>query len=120
MFDSNLLFKNAAVTTDGFGTELTLKKTPAAGVWVEIACTAVTGTGTPTVNTVLYGKATASVASSDTVLATFPAITATGRVCRLVQTDLLYVRPYFTVTGTTPSLTLTMGIVSGPVQDAVV
>ena len=114
MFDSNLLFSNAAVTTaTGNSTALDIKKTPADGVTVEIAVTAASGT-TPTLNAVVKESDDNSTYND---VVTFAQITTTGRFTRVVQSKKRYLRITYTVGGTTPSFTITAGIVSGGLPD---
>ncbi len=111
MFDANLLFTNGtAVTTNGDSTVIDLKKTPASGVPVEIAVTAVTGTGTPTLDAVC---AESDDNSNYNTVVTFPQITAVGVTTRVVQSKKRYLKLTYTVGGTTPSFTTKAGIVSG-------
>lgn len=123
MFDSNLLFSSAqVVTADAFSTNaLDLAKTPAGGDWLEVAVTAVSGTS-PTLDITCYGKATdASWATTDNEIGILGTqITAVGRYFFKIQSDLRYAKVNYDVGGTTPSFTVTCGIVSGPQQDAVV
>lgn len=115
MFDSNLLFHNAAaLTATGNSSGLDIKKTPADGVWVEIAVTAVAGT-TPTADFKVQESDNDSTYND---VVTFPQITATGRHFRLVQSKKRYLRLARTIGGTTPSFTVTAGIVSGIQRDA--
>lgn len=116
MFDSNLLFHNAAaLTATGNSSGLQIEKTSEGGVWVEIAVTAVSGTS-PTAD---FKVQESDNDSTYTDVVTFPQITAAGRYFRLVQTDKKYVRLNRTIGGTSPSFTVTAGIVSGPQRDAV-
>lgn len=119
MFDANLLFTNAAaVTTSGNSSALDIKKTPAEGVPVEIAVTAVAGSTTGL-------TLDAAVQESDNnstynTVATFPQITAAGRYTRVVQSKKRYLRiAYVAGAATGLSFTLTAGIVSGNLPDQV-
>lgn len=101
-FDSNQLFKDAAVTADGNSTALQLGP----GEY-DITCrvTAVSGTS-PTMDV--------TVAESDdnstyNTLATFPQMTAKGQWHRKVKTQKKYLRLAFDVGGTSPSFTITAG-----------
>lgn len=119
MFDSNNLFSNGQVVTANAmaTTELNIAKTSARGVWVEVVVTAASGTS-PTLDIALKEKASASVASSDRTVRQFAQMTSTGRQCFLVQTKQPYVNLSYTVGGTSPSFTVTAGIVSGPQRDS--
>lgn len=118
MFDSQLLFHNAvALTTNGDSASLDLGKTAADGQWIEIAVTVVGGTGTPTINFKVQESNDDSSYNDDVV---FPAITAVGNYYRKVQSDKRYLRLNRTVSGTTPSFTVTAGPVSYPEKQAVV
>lgn len=110
MFDANLLFTNGtAITTNGDSTVIDLKKTPAGGVPVEIAVTAVTGTS-PTLDAVC---AESDNNSDYNTVVTFPQITAAGVTTRVVQSKKRYLKLTYTVGGTDPSFTTKAGIVSG-------
>ena len=114
MFDSNLLFYNAtAVTADGNGTDLDIQKTTVDGVWVEVICTAVSGTS-PTCDLKVQESDDDSTYND---VVTFPQITTTGRWVRKVQSKKRYLRMAADVGGTSPSFTLTAGIVTGIQRD---
>lgn len=118
MFDTDLLFSNAAtITQDGFGTAVQVDKTPADGVWIEIAVTALSGS-TPLLDCTVYEHTNTTQTTANQVLATFPQISATGRYFRLVQTKKSHLHLHYNVTGTSFSATVTAGIVSGPTPDA--
>jgi len=117
MFDANLLFSNAAVlTVTANSAELDLRGTAADGVDVEVAVTAASGTG-PTLDPVVQHSDTSG--SGFAALTTFAQITATGRATRRVQSDKRFLRIAYTVGGTSPSFTVTAGIVSGKPTDQV-
>lgn len=114
MFDTNLLFHNAAaLTATGNSSGLDVQKTPAGGVWVEIVVSAVSGTS-PTVD---FKVQESNDDSTYNDVVTFAQITATGRHARLVQSKKRYLRLARAIGGTTPSFTVTAGIVSGPQQE---
>ena len=114
MFDANLLFHNAAaLTATGNSSGLDIKKTAAEGVVVEIDVTAVTGTS-PTMDFIVQESNDDSTYNN---LVTFAQITAVGRWQRRVQSKKRYLRLGRTAGGTTPSFTVTAGIVSGPLVD---
>ena len=114
MFDSNLLFYNAAaVTADGNSSSLHIYKTDTDGVWVEVVCTAKSGTS-PTIDLKIQESDDDST-YNDVVV--FPQITTTGRWVRKVQSKKAYLRMAADVGGTTPSFTLTAGIVTGIQRD---
>ncbi len=118
-FDSNLLFSSAQVvtTTADSTTSLNIKKTPAKGVPIEIAVTAQSGSGSPTLDAVVK-ESTDGVTYVN--LVTFDQITTTGRWTRQVQTQKAYLKITYTIGGTTsPSFTVTSGIVSGAPFDQV-
>jgi hypothetical protein len=110
MYDANLLFTSAsAITTDGVSTNLAVYKTPAAGLWVQIDVTAVSGTS-PTLDVSVLEKDGTSIAATDQKVVVFPQITAVGSYRRLVQSKKSHLALYYDVGGTTPSFTLTSGI----------
>lgn len=116
MFDTNLLFHNAAaLTASGNSSGLDVQKTPGGGVWVEIVVSAVSGTS-PTAD---FKVQESNDDSTYNDVATFAQIVATGRHARLVQSKKRYLRLARTIGGTTPSFTVTAGIVSGAPQDQV-
>lgn len=115
MYDNNLLFHDAAaLNSNGNSSGLNIGKTPAKGVWVEIAVTAASGTS-PTIDFVVQESDDDSTYND---LVTFEQITETGRWSRLVQSKKPYLRLNRTLGGTSPSFTVTAGIVSGPQRDA--
>jgi len=114
MFDANLLFHNAAaLTASGNSSSLDVKKTPVAGVPVEVVVTAVSGT-TPTLDLVVQES---DDDSNWNDVVTFKQITGTGRWGGLVQSKKRYLRLARTVGGTTPSFTVTAGINTGFERD---
>lgn len=123
MWDNNLLFSSAqVVTATGFSTNaLLFAKSKADGIWVELAVSAVSGT-TPTLDVTAYTKDVDSAwATTDRTAGLSQAqITAAGRYLFRVQTKNQYVKLRYVVSGTTPSFTITAGVVSGPQQDAMV
>jgi hypothetical protein len=119
MFDSNLLFHNAAaLTTTGNSASLDVKKTPAEGVVVEVAVTAVAGSTTGlTMDFIVQESDNDSTWNN---LVTFPQITAVGRQTRVVQSQKRYLRLARTAGAATGlSMTVTAGIVSGNLPDEV-
>lgn len=116
MFDTNLLFSNAAVTTtSGYSSSIAINKTPADGVWIEVAVTAASGA----LDVQIYESTDATAATSaDQLVATFPQITAAGRYFRKVQSKKAYLFARYTLSLTSPSFTITAGPVSGPLPDA--
>jgi hypothetical protein len=119
MFDSNLLFHNAAaLTTTGNSSALDVKKTAAEGVPVEIAVTAVAGSTTGL--TMDFIVAESDDDSTYNNLVTFPQISAVGRYTRIVQSQKRYLRLSRTAGAATGlSMTVTAGIVSGNLPDQV-
>jgi len=119
MFDTNLLFHNAAaLTTSGNSSSLDIRKTAAAGGPVEIAVTA--SAGSTTGKTIVFKvQESDDDFSADTVdLVTFPTITGGGRWTRRVQSKKRYLRLNRVVgAGTGASFTVTAGIVSGNLKD---
>lgn len=111
MFDQNKMFSDAqVVAASGDATnDLDVGKTPAEGVPVEVVVSAVSGTS-PTLNVTIQES---DDDSTYTDLVKFPQITAVGRHMRLVQSAKRYLRADYVVGGTTPSFTITAGIVSG-------
>ena len=113
-FDASLLFHDAAaLTATGNSAALDVKKTPVDGVTVEIAVTAASGT-TPTLDVTIQESNDNSTWRNVT---TFPQITGTGRFFRRVSSGFRYLRLARTVGGTTPSFTVTAGVVSGAQRD---
>lgn len=113
-FDSNLLFYNSAtISTEAeTSTILTVGKTPANGIGIELACTATTSS-TGTLDVVV--KASDSTTTGFVTVATFPQVTSAGGVQYLVvQSKKKYLELVGTPGGTLPGFTLTAGIVSGP------
>ena len=110
MFDSNLMFTAAAVTADGNSSVLDIGATPANGVVIEVAVTAVSGSS-PTMDIVVQESADNSTYKA---LATFDQITATGRQTRRVQSSKRYLRLNYDIGGSSsPSFTMANGIASG-------
>lgn len=107
MWDSNLLFSSAQVVTTNADSTNTLatKKTPSDGIDVELAVTAVSGTGTPTLNASIYD-------AEGRVVAAFPAFTAVGAKVLHVGSQSATLKITYSVSGTTPSFTVTAGIVA--------
>lgn len=118
MFDTNLLFTSAAaVTTSGYSSSVAINKTPSDGVWLEIAVTATTGTSQTLDAEVYESTDTTASTSADQKIATFPQITAAGRYFRHVQSKKAYLFMRYTIAGTSPSFTVTAGVVTGPLPD---
>lgn len=113
MFDSNLLFDSAATYTSTCSTPtpLDVGKTPTEGVPVEVCVTA----GSGTLDLKVQECSTSGGTYQDVV--TFAQITASGRWTRQVQSKLRYLRLLKTVGGSSPTFTLTAGIVSGVPRD---
>jgi hypothetical protein len=129
MFDNNQMFSNAqVVSADGFSTSAVfVGKTGPDGVWIEVVIPAAPTGTSPTLNVNAHAKdADSSWSASDPIVGTIgnqingSAASQVGRYFMKVVTDRQYVRLYYDVGGTTPSYTLTAGVVSGPQQDAVV
>jgi hypothetical protein len=119
MFDQNLLFSDGqALTADAYSTyAVAVNKTPAAGVWIEVAVTELTTTSE--LDVIVLEKAADSgwdYTSTAQKLAQ-KKITATGRYFILVQSKSAYLKLYFDGTGW-GTATVTAGIVSGPQRDA--
>jgi hypothetical protein len=117
MFDTNLLFHNAAaLTTSGNSASLDIRKTAAEGAVVEIAVTALAGSTTGrTIDFIVQESDDDSAYNNNT---TFAQLSATGRVTRRVQSKKRYLRLNRVVgTGTGASFTVTAGIVSGNIKD---
>jgi len=122
MFDSGLLFFNAETVTTTPSVVITIDKTPAAGIGIELVTALIAGH--------TYGSMTATVADSDSAsasfvnLATFPNVTsnATGVRYLVVQSKKKYLSLSLSVTGTAAvsGYTVTAGIVSGPAADYLV
>lgn len=119
MFDTDLLFYNAAtVTTTTDGVDLDIKKTGNDGVTVEVCVTALAGSTTGRTLDVIVKESDDD--STYTNLATFDQITTTGRWTRKVQTQKRYLRASITAGAATGlSATVTAGIVSGNLPDQV-
>ncbi len=113
-FDSSLLFfDGGSISTEAeTSTILTVSKTPAAGIGIELACTATTSS-TGTLDVVV--KASDSTTTGFVTVATFPQITSAGGTKYLVvQSKKKYLELVGTPGGTLPGFTVTAGIVSGP------
>lgn len=118
MFDSNLLFHNAAaLTTTGNSSGLDIGKTPNDGVDIEIAVTAIAGSTTGLTMDFIVQESDDN--STYNNLATFAQITTTGRWTRRVQSKKRYLRLNRTAGAATGlSYTVTAGIVSGQQRDS--
>ncbi len=113
-FDAALLFHDAAaLTATGNSSALDVKKTAIDGITVELAVTAASGT-TPTLDVTIQESDDNSTWRN---VSTFPQITGTGRWFRRVASGSRYLRAARTVGGTTPSFTVTCGVVSGVQRD---
>lgn len=113
-FDANLLFYDgASISTEAeTSTIVTVSKTPAGGIGIELACTATTSS-TGTLDVVV--KASDSTTTGFVTVATFAQITSAGGVRHVVvQSKKKYLELVGTPGGTLPGFTLTAGIVSGP------
>ncbi len=114
MFDKNLLFSNAqVVNADADSTNvLTINKTPADGIDIELAVTAASGT-TPTLDTIV-------VDASGRTVAHFPQLTGTGAKALRVQANSTTLKLTYDVGGSSPSFTVTAGITTGKDQPNIV
>ena len=118
MLDSNLLFSDAAVTTStGNSSVVTINRTPGDGVWVKLAVTAVSGTS-PTLDVTTYEGPVAF--GSSNLVHTLKQITAVGDYYFHIQSGDPALRHTYTLGGTTPSFTITSGIVPAPRRDTAV
>ncbi len=108
MFDDLLMFWDGdAVTADGDSDTLALAKTPVDGIDIGMAVTAVSGT-TPTLDVVAKD-------ANGKIIGTFTRVTAAGSYQTIrVQTNTASIKLTADVGGTTPSFTITAGVVSGP------
>ena len=113
-FDANQLFYDGVtLTTATNSTVVTVSKTPANGIGIELACTATTSS-TGTLDVVVKAGNTTTVASMSTI-ATFAQITSAGGVRYLVvQTNKSHLALVPTTGGTSPGFVVKAGIVSGP------
>ena len=123
MRDANLQFSSLQdVSASAFSTAaVEVDKTPEAGLWVEVVVRgAVTGTS-PTMDVTAYGRAADSGwATTDRKVGVSEQITAIGRYFLKIQTDLAFVKLYYTLGGTTPVFNdVDAHVVIGPEQDAV-
>lgn len=107
MFDSNLLYSDDQVVTADAASTNDLQHGPLENVTVQITVKAVSGTS-PTVNITVRESADDSTYVDNTE---FPQITAVGVYFRKITTRHEYTRLYYDVGGTTPSFTVTAGIV---------
>jgi hypothetical protein len=113
MFDALNLFADAAtVTASGNSPAVDVNSTPVDGVTIKALVTAVSGT-TPTLD-IKVQESNDGTTWNDTGVA-FPQITAVGKYQAQVYTSKKKLRLVYTVGGTTPSFTLTAGIV--PTRD---
>lgn len=107
MFDSNLLYSDdQAVTADAASTN-DLQHGPLKEVTVQITVKVVSGTS-PTLDVTLRESADDSTYVDNVK---FPQITAVGVYFRKFTTRHEYTRLYYDVGGTSPSFTVTAGIV---------
>src|SRR3989304_4927188 len=113
MFDTNLLFHNAAaLTTTGTSASMDLGKTPADGVDMEIAVTAVAGSTTGLTMDFVVRESDNDSTYND--LVTFPQMSAVGLFNRRIKTKKRYLALKRTAGAATGlSFTVTAGIVSG-------
>lgn len=119
MFDTNLLFFDAATVTTTTNAVLStagISKTPANGIDVEIVITAIAGSTTGrTLDAVLAESDDGTTYNN---VATFAQMTTTGRVFRRYASKKAYHKLTITCgTGTGLSATLTAGVVSGQQRD---
>jgi len=116
MFDSNLLFSNAvAVTADGNSSAISVNKAPVRGVEVALIVTAVDGTS-PTLDATIH-ESDDNFSSDNQRIGTFPQITGIGRWFQRVRTKKAKMRLTYDVGGTSPSFTITAGIVPAGQRD---
>lgn len=119
MFDTNLLFINAATITTSSSTppSIDVGKTPADGIDVQVCVTALSGSATGlTLDFTVEECDTTN--GTWVVVNTFPQFTGTGRTTRRVQSKRRYLRmPYTAGAATGLSSTVTAGIVSGTPRD---
>ena len=119
MFDKNLLFSDAqALTADAYS-DLAVKtsKTPASGVWIEVAVTALASVTELDVLVLENGADSGWDYASTAQKLAQKKITAAGRYFLHVQSKQPYLKLYYDGTGF-GTATVTAGIVSGPQRDA--
>lgn len=122
MRDNSQLLTDAAVAADAFAANaLRVDKTPAAGLWLQFIITKVGADADERLDVSVYGKDTdASWATTDARLGALAQVGSglaqNGVLIRylLLQTDLRYIKPYYDVSGTTPSFTIACAVVTGP------
>lgn len=113
-FDANLLFYDSTtISTEAkTSTILTVGKTPANGIGIELACTATTSS-TGTLDVVV--KESDSTTTGFVEIASFPQVTSAGGVKYLVvQSKKQYLELVGTPGGTLPGFVVKAGLVSGP------
>jgi hypothetical protein len=110
-FDSSLLFYNGTTLTTATAAIVTVAKTPASGIGIELAVTSASSQGTLDV----VVKSSDSSTTGFVTVASFPQVTSAGGVNYLVvQSNKKYLELVPTTGGTNPSFVVTAGIVSGP------
>ena len=117
MFDSNLLFFNAATVTTTTNQALSnINKTPVRGVEIELAITSIAGSTTGRTLDLVISESSDGTTYNNVL--TFPQQTTTGRVSRRYQSKLKYAKATITCgTGTGLSATVTVGVASGQQRD---
>lgn len=117
---------DAAVAADAFAANaLAINKTPANGCWLMFHVTKTGADADERLDIRLFGKDTdAGWALTDDEIGHVQGqigngLAQNGVVIKyaLVQTDHLFVKPYYDVTGTTPGFTIKCSVVTGPSRD---
>lgn len=125
MRDTNALITDSAVAADAFATNaLPIHKTPVNGTWLQFKITKQGTDADERLDIKVYGKDTdSSWAVTDDPVGILPQVgsgmSEDGVVIKhlLVQTNHAYVKPFYDVSGTTPSWDVEVAVVSGPSQD---
>ena len=126
MRDSNLLLTDAAVAADAFSANaLRVNKTPAQGIWLQFHVTKTGADADERLDIRIFAKDTdAGWALTDDEIGHVAGqigngMATGGTVVKYahVQTEHVYVKPYYDVSGTTPGFTIACGVVPAPDRD---
>lgn len=120
------VLSDAAVAADAFAANaLTVNKTPASGFWLMFKVTKTGADADERLDITIHGKDTdAAWALTDDKVGVVQGqigsgLAQNGVVIKYVhvQTDHLFIKPYYDVTGTTPGFTIECSAVTGPARD---
>lgn len=120
------LLTDAGVAADAFAANaIAVNKTPADGIWLQLIVTKTGADADERLDITIYGKdADAAWALTDDKVAVVQGQIGNGlaqngvviKYCH-VQTDHLFIKPYYDVTGTTPGFTINCAVVTGPSRE---